>query len=52
MEDRQGLPKAEADETEDGYEAPEVEDLDGTFGPTVTAAGGPSTPDFAAPRNL
>ena len=40
MEDRQGLPKAEATETEDGYEAPEVEDLDGTFGPTVTAAGG------------
>jgi hypothetical protein len=51
MED-QNLPAAQSDEiVVDGYEVPVVEDIESTFGPTVTAAGIPSN-TLAAPRNL
>jgi hypothetical protein len=40
MENERRVPTASVvDEALDAYEAPKIEDLDGTFGPTVTAAG-------------
>ena len=48
MENERGVPTANAaHDVVEGYEAPSVEDLDGTFGPTVTAAGGGTVKEYA-----
>jgi hypothetical protein len=50
MDERQP-PEPAGEEVSETYEPPAVEDLDSTFGPSVTAAGG-GTVILAAPREL
>jgi hypothetical protein len=52
MEDEDVSTVRAGEEVIDRYEVPTVEDLDSTYGPTVTAAVAPSNGPVAAPRNL